>query len=93
MTEASQTSRSRRKVRVGRVVSDRQSKTRVVQVDRRAAHPKYHKVVTHSKRYYVHDESNESRVGDQVQIIETRPLSKLKRWRLATILQRAAGRE
>lgn len=90
MSDESQSARCRRKVRVGLVVSDCQQKTLVVQVDRRAAHPKYHKVVTHSKKYYVHDESNEARVGDRVEIVETRPLSKLKRWRLAAVLQRAS---
>lgn len=94
MTEATETTvRAHRKVRVGIVVSDRQSKTRVVKVDRRAAHPKYHKVITHTKKYYVHDENNEARTGDRVQITETRPLSKLKRWRLVSILQRANAGE
>jgi len=90
MTETAETQRARRKTRVGVVVSDRQEKTLVVRVDRRAPHPRYRKVITHSKRYYVHDEKKEARVGDRVEIVETRPLSKLKRWRLVSIVQRAS---
>ena len=93
MTEASSTSSTRRglrKTRTGTVISDRQDKTIVVRVDRRAAHPRYHKVITLSKRYYVHDEQNDARVGDRVEVMETRPLSKLKRWRLIAVVQRAA---
>ena len=90
MPEASQSNRGLRKTRAGTVMSDRQDKTIVVQVDRRAAHPRYHKVVTLSKRYYVHDENNEAKTGDRVEIMESRPLSKLKRWRLISVLQRAA---
>lgn len=82
--------RSLRKTRTGTVLSDRQNKTLVVKVERRAAHVRYHKVVTHSKKYYVHDENNDARTGDVVEIMETRPLSKLKRWRLVSIVQRAA---
>ena len=90
MTENTEAKRALRKTRNGAVVSDRQDKTIVVRVDRRAAHPRYHKVMTLSKKYYVHDENNEARTGDRVEIMETRPLSKLKRWRLISILQRAA---
>jgi len=90
MTEQSIQRRGLRKTRAGTVVSDRQDKTLVVRVDRRAAHPRYQKVMTLSKRYYVHDENNEARSGDRVEIMETRHLSKLKRWRLVSILQRAA---
>ena len=93
MTETPETptaGRGLRKTRTGVVVSDCQEKTLVVRVDRRAAHPRYRKVMTLSKRYYVHDENNEARVGDRVEIMETRPLSKLKRWRLVSIVQRAA---
>ncbi len=89
MAEETKTVRGLRKTRSGTVISDRQDKTIVVRVDRRAAHPRYRKVVTHSKRYYVHDENNEARKGDVVQIRETRPLSKLKRWHLVSITQRA----
>ncbi len=90
MTEETTSKRNLRKTRTGTVVSDRQDKTLVVKVERRAAHPRYHKVVTHSKKYYAHDENNEARVGDVVEIMETRPLSKLKRWRLVSIVRRAA---
>ncbi len=90
MTEQTESKRGLRKVRIGTVISDKQDKTLVVQVERRAAHPLYGKVVTHTKRYYVHDENNEARVGDRVELMETRPLSKLKRWRLVSIIQRAA---
>ena len=72
------------------MVGDRPNKTIVVRIDRRAPHPLYKKVVLSSKRYYAHDENNEAKTGDTVEIMETRPLSKLKRWRLLTILQRAA---
>ena len=88
--EEAKMQRRHRKTRTGTVVSDCQDKTIVCRVDRRAAHPRYHKVVTRSKRYYAHDENNEARVGDVVEIVETRPLSKLKRWRLASIIRRAA---
>ena len=90
MTQENTARRGLRKGRTGTVISDRQDKTVVVRVDRRAAHPRYRKVLTLSKRYYVHDENNEAKVGDRVQIMETRPLSKLKRWRLISVLQRAA---
>jgi len=89
MTQEQEKERGLRKVRTGTVVSDRQEKTIVVRVDRRAAHRRYGKVLTHSKRYYAHDENNEARVGDRVEIMETRPLSKLKRWRLLSVVQRA----
>ena len=91
MTERSETKRGLRKTRVGTVVSDCQDKTVVVRVDRRAAHRRYGKVMTLSKRYYVHDEHNQAKVGDAVQIMESRPLSKLKRWRLVSILRRAVA--
>jgi len=82
--------RAVRKTRVATVVSDVQDKTLVCRVERQAAHPVYRKVVKYSKKYYVHDENNEARAGDVVEIMETRPLSKLKRWRLVSILRRAA---
>jgi len=78
-----------RKVRTGIVVSDSQNKTVVVRVERLTPHPLYDKVVRRAKKYYVHDENNESKVGDKVEIMETRPLSKMKRWRLTSIIQRA----
>jgi small subunit ribosomal protein S17 len=81
--------RGLRKVRDGVVVSDKMQKTIVVQVERTVRHPKYRKYLTHRKRYKAHDEKNESKVGDRVQIEETRPLSRDKRWRLKAILERA----
>lgn len=80
-----------RKTRIGVVISDVQNKTVVVRVDRLTAHRKYRKVIRRSKRYYVHDENNEAHVGDRVQIRETRPRSKLKRWRLLEVLQRGTS--
>lgn len=85
--------RRHRKVRTGTVVSGCQDKTIVCRVDRRAAHPRYHKVVTRSSRCYVHDENNEARVGDVVEIMETRPLSKNKRWRLVSVVRKSAEEE
>jgi len=75
-----------RKERTGIVVSDCQDKSIVVKVDRKTAHKKYKKVIVQSKKYHVHDEKNEAKVGDKVIIIETRPISKLKRWRLSSII-------
>jgi len=86
---ADTTERNTRKERQGVVVSDVQDKTIVVRVERRTTHPLYSKTVTRSKRYHVHDEANEAGVGDTVRIQETRPISKLKRWRLAGIVERA----
>lgn len=86
---ADTTERNTRKERQGVVVSDAQDKTIVVRVERRTTHPLYGKTVTRSKKYHVHDESNEAGVGDTVRIQETRPISKLKRWRLAGIVERA----
>jgi small subunit ribosomal protein S17 len=77
-----------RKERTGLVVSDVQDKTIVVRVDRLAKHKRYKKVIRVSKKYYAHDENNDAKVGDTVQIVETRPLSKLKRWRLGKVIQR-----
>lgn len=79
---------SRRKTRVGAVVSDAMDKTIVVSVERRFAHPLYGKQVTRHKKYYAHDEENKARAGDVVSIVETRPLSKQKRWRLGEIIRR-----
>ena len=89
MTDETKPKRSLRKTRVGTVLSDRPNKTIVVRIDRRAPHPLYKKVVASSKHYYAHDENNEAKTGDTVEIMETRPISKLKRWRLVAILQRA----
>lgn len=81
--------RGARKQRVGVVVSDKQDKTIVVRVERRTTHPLYGKTMRVSKRYHVHDENNDAGVGDTVRIAETRPISKLKRWRLSQIVERA----
>ncbi|MEX0599438.1 MAG: 30S ribosomal protein S17 [Rhodothermales bacterium] len=80
--------RNRRKQRLGVVVSDKGDKTVVVLVERRFAHPLYGKQVKRTKRYHAHDEKNEYRLGDTVRIVETRPISKLKRWRVAELLNR-----
>jgi small subunit ribosomal protein S17 len=85
----STTTRNDRKERQGVVVSDVQDKTIVVRIQRTTTHPLYGKTLRVSKKYHVHDEANEAKVGDTVRIIETRPLSKLKRWRLAEIVERA----
>ena len=77
--------RNVRKTREGIVVSDCQDKTIVVEVIRRTSHPLYKKVVKSTKKYYAHDEENKAKVGDKVTISETRPLSKLKRWRLVEV--------
>ncbi|HMK28492.1 MAG TPA: 30S ribosomal protein S17 [Terriglobales bacterium] len=83
-------SASRRKTLVGEVVSTRMQKTIVVEVDHKKAHPLYRRVLASSKKFYAHDEQNSARVGDIVRLEETRPLSKLKRWRLAEVVRRAA---
>ena len=82
--------RGNRKVREGVVLSASMNKTAVVLMKRRLPHPVYGKYVTRTKKFYVHDEENTCRVGDQVRIMETRPLSKLKRWRLTEVLKRSA---
>ena len=74
---------------VGEVVSDKMDKTIVVEVARRVRHPRYQKVMTLYKKFYAHDEKSEAGVGDKVRIVESRPLSKLKRWRLAGVLEKA----
>jgi small subunit ribosomal protein S17 len=79
----------RRKVRLGLVVSNKMDKTAVVAVTRRMMHPLYKKTVKKTKRFYAHDEGNECGIGDTVEIIETRPLSKLKRWRVMRIVEKA----
>ena len=77
--------RNLRKKREGIVVSDCQDKTIVVEVTRRTSHPLYKKVLKLSKKYYAHDEDNKAKIGDKVVIVETRPLSKTKRWRLISV--------
>lgn len=86
MSETKETSgRGLRKERVGVVTSNKMDKTIVVTVDRLARHKRYKKVIKISKKYYAHDESNQAKVGDEVRIAETRPTSKLKRWRLVEV--------
>ena len=79
--------RGRRKVRTGVVVSDAMDKTVVVRVDVVKPHPKYHKMLRRSMRLHAHDEANTSKVGDIVRLVETRPLSRTKRWRVAEIVE------
>jgi len=78
--------RNHRKERVGKVVADRMAQTIVVRVERRVPHPRFKKVVTRYRKLYAHDQKNEAKVGDRVRIQETRPLSKLKCWRLVNVL-------
>jgi small subunit ribosomal protein S17 len=86
-----QTARANRKERVGEVISNKMAKTIVVRVERRFPHPRFKKVVTGYKKLYAHDEKAEAKVGDRVRIQETRPLSKLKRWRLVEVVERGPG--
>ena len=88
-TEAPEGDRGRRQERRGVVVSDKGDKTIVVKVDVIKSHPKYRKVVRSTVKFHAHDEANTAGVGDTVRIIETRPLSKQKRWRLAEIVEKA----
>ena len=81
--------RNLRKERVGLVVSDKMDKTVVVLVSDKSKHPLYKKTITTSKKYKAHDEANECGIGDTVRIMETRPLSKDKRWRLVEIIEKA----
>ncbi len=81
--------KSTRKVMTGRVVSDKMDKTIVVEVESRMPHPLYKKIVKKTKKYKAHDEENSCGVGDVVRIMETRPLSRTKRWRLVEILEKA----
>jgi small subunit ribosomal protein S17 len=88
--EAAEKVQGRRKEVVGEVVSSRMSKTIVVKVTRKKAHPFYGRVIARNKKFYAHDETNQAHVGDVVRIEETRPLSKLKRWKLKDIVRKAA---
>lgn len=83
------TTRNARKVRVGNVVSDRMDRTITVAVDRQVKHPIYGKFITKTTKYMAHDENNEAGEGDRVRIMETRPLSKRKRWRLMEVIEKA----
>ena len=89
MADESTTERNDRKVREGQVTSNAMDKTAVVTVTTRKPHPRYRKTMARTTKLYVHDEENTLQVGDRVRIAETRPLSKLKRWRIVEILERA----
>jgi small subunit ribosomal protein S17 len=90
MSEASRTTeRSRRKVRTGVVVSEKMDKTVLVRIDRKVRHPLYRKTVARSNKLAAHDENNDAHVGDTVRVMETRPLSNTKRWRVVEVVQRA----
>ena len=80
--------RGNRKERLGKVISNKMTKTIVVRVERRFPHPRYKKVVTGYSKFYAHDEKSEAKVGDLVRIRETRPLSKLKNWRLVEVVEK-----
>ncbi len=80
----------RKQEKIGQVVSTKMQKTIVVEVSRRVPHPLYKKIVTRRKKFYAHDEEQSARVGDTVRIVESRPLSRLKRWRLVEIIRRSA---
>lgn len=81
--------RNLRKTRIGQVVSDKMDKTIVVAIEDNVKHPLYKKVVKHTERFKAHDENNECKTGDRVLIMETRPLSRDKRWRLVKVLEKA----
>ncbi len=76
----------KRKIREGVVVSNKMQKTVTVKVERTMRHPQYDKVVTRAKKYYAHNENNDVQIGQKVRIVETRPISKLKRWRVVEVL-------
>jgi len=90
MEAQGQETKSRRKIVVGEVVSNKMNKTIVVEVVRKKTHPFYGRVISKGKKFYAHDEKNEAHVGDVVRLEETRPLSKLKRWRLKEIIRKTA---
>lgn len=89
MTEANNETRAARKVREGLVVSNKMNKTAVIAVVERVKHKKYDKFVLRTKKLYAHDEANDVQVGDRVRVMEIRPMSKLKRWRITDVLERA----
>ncbi|MBI3986348.1 MAG: 30S ribosomal protein S17 [Lentisphaerae bacterium] len=96
MPETTQQQRNVRKTRMGTVIGDAMDKTIIVQVERRVRHPMYGKEMRLTNKFYAHDEKNEAKVGDRVEIMESRPISRLKRWRLVEIVKkesRAAGGE
>ena len=81
--------RNKRKIRTGKVISNRMQKTIVVAVERLLQHPRYKRIVKRTNKLYAHDEKNECKVGDKVKVMEIRPLSKLKRWRVVSVLEKA----
>ena len=87
-TQAETATRAMRKTRTGEVVSSRMNKTIVVRTVTRVPHPKFGKIVKQMKKFYAHDEQNQAKPGDTVRIMETRPMSKLKRWRLVEVVQK-----
>ena len=89
--QAATEERGHRKERIGEVISNKMTKTIVVRVERRFPHPRYKKVVTGYSKFYAHDEKSEAKVGDRVRIRETRPLSKMKNWRLVEVVERHSG--
>ena len=92
MTETAKTEPQKKKL-VGVVVSDKMDKTIVVEVARRVRHPRYQKVMTKYKKFYAHDEKGEAGMGDTVQLVESRPFSKLKRWTLEAVVQKTPAIE
>ena len=92
-TTQTETARGHRKERVGEVISAKMAKTIVVRVERRFPHPRFKKVVTAYTKFYAHDEKSEAKPGDMVRIVETRPLSKLKCWRLVEVVDKSSGVE
>ena len=96
MAETTTKQQSRRSTKIGQVVSTKMAKTIVVETVMKKSHPLYRRVVAKTKKFYAHDENNTARVGDFVEIEETRPMSRLKRWRLKNVIQKAklvAGEE
>ena len=89
MSDEQTTERGRRKLRTGVVVSDKMDKTVLVRIDRTVTHPLYKKTVRRSSKFAAHDEQNDAHVGDTVRVMETRPVSKSKRWRVVEIVERA----
>jgi small subunit ribosomal protein S17 len=87
-TTAETATRAARKTRTGEVISSRMNKTIVVRTVTRVPHPKFGKIVKQMKKFYAHDEQNQAKPGDTVRIMETRPMSKLKRWRLVEVVQK-----
>ena len=81
--------RKKRKTKVGRVVSNKMQKTIVVAIDRLLRHPQYNRVIKRTSKLYAHDEKNQCQIGDKVKVMEIRPLSKLKRWRMVEVLKKA----